>query len=360
MIAKRHRAGTPIRRVARMLTTSRRLSTTRVRLAWEEGAVPGANTNHRRLVVLIESAGIAPRYALFDNLYEGLPQAQVENHTAVLRRLLADLGTAGVVIETVANPVVPTRRVRATAASEYLLQQPIEPPRSARKTPRPRWASAGLAIGTCAMAACTVAHTQPPAESPVFIANARIRPVVQVSQQRSGMWQLVPCVEGECVRPTPKTLVGLQPAPGTVPVALPVEVSGAPGEGGPKLEASGGEARHVESLPVRSVFFQTGSSVPDPSQTAAIRSLAPMLAAAKGIVVIGCTDRTGTRAGNRRLAEQRAAALRDQLVRLGVPKEKIEVQIDLSGDGNLPGVGVTGTTPGDINARARRGDIAIA
>ncbi len=358
MAAKRNRTGTPIHRVARMLTTSGRPFTRRVRIAWEEGAVPGTDPNPKRMVVLIESAGIAPRYALFDNLYEGLPQGQVENHTAVLRRLLAELGTAGVAIETVANPVVPTKRMRATAAAEYLLQQPIEPPRSTGKTPRPRWTSAGLAIGACAMVACTGPHTQPPAESPVAIANARIRPVVQVPQQRAGMWQLVPCVEGECRRPTPKTLAGS--APETVPVALPAAASGAPIEGGPTLEAPGGEARPVASLPVHSVFFRTGSAVPDPSQTAAIRSLAPLLAAAKRIVVIGCTDRTGTRAGNRRLAEQRAAALRDQLVRLGARQDRIEFRIDLSGDGNLPGIGVAGTVPGDINARARRGDIAIA
>ena len=172
MFAKRNRTGTPIHRVARMLTTCRRTSTRRVRIAWEQGGIRDADPNHKRMVVLIESAGIAPRYALFDNLYEGLPQAQVESHTAVLRRLLADLGTAGVAIETVANPVVPTRRMRAAAAAEYLLQQPIEPPRSAN-TARPRWPGAGLAIGACAMAACTGPHTQPPAESPVAIANAR-------------------------------------------------------------------------------------------------------------------------------------------------------------------------------------------
>jgi outer membrane protein OmpA-like peptidoglycan-associated protein len=108
------------------------------------------------------------------------------------------------------------------------------------------------------------------------------------------------------------------------------------------------------------VFFRPGSAVPDPSQAAAIQSLAPALVKAKRIVVTGCTDQTGTRATNQRLAEQRAAGLRDLLLRLGVRKEQIEFRIDLSGNGNLPGTGITDRIPEDVNARARRGDIAVA
>jgi outer membrane protein OmpA-like peptidoglycan-associated protein len=249
--------------------------------------------------------------------------------------------------------------MRSAEAAAYLLEQPIKSSAPQGKTQRPSlWAGAGLAIGACALTGC--AHTQPLAPSPVSIAAPIARPFVQARQQSSGFWELVPCVEGACPRPTPKTLAGVTAPPEVVPVALRTEAGSAPVTSGTKREAPGGEARPVASLPVQSVFFRTGSAVPDPSQTAAIQSLAPLLAGAKKIVVRGCTDRTGTPAANRRLAEQRAAALRDQLVRLGARKDRIEFQIDLSGDGNLPGPGVAGTVPGDINARARRGDIAIA
>ncbi len=359
MIAKRDRTGKPVRRVARMLTMSRGPSTSRMLLAWEEGAVPDADSSHQRMVVLVESTGIPPRYVLFDNLYDGLPVAQVKRHTSALQRLLADLGTAGIPIETVANPVASTKRMRSAEAAAYLLEQPIKSSRPQGKRQRPPlWAGAGLVIGACALTGCT--HTQPLAPAPVSIAAPSDRPVVQARQQRSGLWELVPCVEGACPRPTPKTLAGVAAAAEVVPVALRAEAGSAPVAGGPKLEAAGGDDRHVASQPVRSVFFRTGSAVPDPSQAAAIQSLAPALVKAKRIVVTGCTDQIGTRATNQRLAEQRAAGLRDLLLRLGVRKEQIEFRIDLSGNGNLPGTGITDRIPEDVNARARRGDIAIA
>jgi hypothetical protein len=200
-----------------MLTMSRGPSTSRVLVAWEEGAAPDADPSHRRMVVLVESSGSPPRYVLFDNLYDGLPVAQVKRHTAALQRLLTDLGSAGIQIATVANPVASTRRMRSAEAAAYLLEQPMESPRSQGKTQRPsRWAGAGLAIGAFALTGCT--HTQPLAPSPLSIAAPIGRPFVQARQQRSGLWELVPCVEGACLRPTPKTLAGVTVPPEVVPV----------------------------------------------------------------------------------------------------------------------------------------------
>ncbi len=358
MIAKRDRTATPVRRVARMLTMSRGPSTSRVLVAWEEGAAPDPAPSCRRMFVLVESTGSPPIYVLFDNLYDGLPIAQVRHHTAALQRLLADLDCAGIQIATVANPVASTRRMRSAEAVAHLLEQPIESPRPHGMTQRRSpWAGAGLAIGAFALTGC--AHTPPTAPSPVSIAPPIARSFVQARQQPSGLWELVPCVEGTCLRPTPKTLAGVAAAAEVVPIARRAEAGSAPVASSPKIDARASDAMHVSSLPVRSVFFRTGSAVPDPSQAAAIQSLAPALIRAKRIVVTGCTDQTGTRATNQRLAEQRAAGLRDLLVRLGVRKEQIEFQIDLSGNGNLPGTGVTDRIPEDVNARARRGDIAI-
>jgi outer membrane protein OmpA-like peptidoglycan-associated protein len=249
--------------------------------------------------------------------------------------------------------------MRSAEAAAYLLEQPIKSSAPQGKTQRPSlWAGAGLAIGAFALTGC--AHTQPFAPSPVSIAAPSVRPVVQARQQPGGRWELVPCVEDACLRPTPKTLTGVTAPPEVVPVALRAEAGSAPVASGPKLEARAGDDRHVAAPAVRSVFFRTGSAVPDPSQAEAIQSLAPALVKAKRIVVTGCTDRTGTRVTNQRLAEQRAAGLRDLLLRLGVREEQIEFRIDLSGNGNLPGTGISDRVPEDVNARARRGDIAIA
>lgn len=357
MLVNRDRRGNPIHRAAKMLTKSRLPTTTRVIVAREDGATPGEDPNHAQLVVLIESRGLPTRYALFDNLYDGLAKAQINSHTDVLLRLLVDLGAAGVAVHMVANTVARTRKMGSAEATEYLLRQPIElPPSSPMIRGSQGWPGAGLAIAACAMAACSLPHPQQQ-QTQGIAAKPKAVLAIYPRQQRSGTWELVPCADSGCARPTPKTLAGSGAA---TPVAMVTsEKVGGGVAGGPLPALPAGKETPARALPVRSVFFRTGSSVPDQAQAAAIRMLTPALTRAKKIVVTGCTDKTGTPATNQRLAELRAAAIRDELVRLGIPKEKIESQIDLSGDGSLPGIGVTDPIPGDINARSRRGDIAI-
>ena len=68
----------------------------------------------------------------------------------------------------------------------------------------------------------------------------------------------------------------------------------------------------------------------------------------KPIVITGYTDRTGNHAANVDLAKQRAIAVRDALLKAGVPAERLQLKepLDITGSG--------------ADTDARRVDVTVA
>ena len=145
------------------------------------------------------------------------------------------------------------------------------------------------------------------------------------------------------VRLTPGAAVkaaNYTPPPTQAPKARPAGVPGLPGGA-----AASGSAAQPSSV---HVYFPTGQSTLD---TAAQRTLRIASAAYVGIgteiVVTGYADQRGNAAANLELAKKRAAAVRDELAKLGIEPQRLKL---------APPVNVTG---GGSDDRARRVDIVV-
>ncbi|MBK6973036.1 MAG: OmpA family protein [Sterolibacteriaceae bacterium] len=352
-----------------LFTICRSKSAKRVLVAWEQAAAQLIHEHPKRMVVIVETDEQRPQYLVFDDLYKGLSGDELTRHASRLRSLLRCLANAGIPVNVVAAPVPPTRTVDCSSATKYLLRQPIVAEASNDTPLQKVRIGASVMVGAYLLAACSIPRTPEVTASSIPIAPTSSPPILQVQQNRSHRWELVPCIDGACAHPTPKTLahendnrplVGLDQEAVAIPVALaeaakPLAVDVVATRGG----ATAREAP-VALAPIRSVFFATGKSELDPVQLAAITALASTLKKASRIVIAGCTDKTGKHVTNQRLAQRRADALRNALFALGVDKQKIVLRVDLSGDGQVPGIGATGEVPDDANARSRRGDIEIA
>jgi outer membrane protein OmpA-like peptidoglycan-associated protein len=88
------------------------------------------------------------------------------------------------------------------------------------------------------------------------------------------------------------------------------------------LLVAGWPAAACQSLPM--VFFPYGSSVPHPEGAAALASFAQQASTrlddVEQIRIVGHADRTGSRSSRQRIAERRAASVRDVLIGLGIPE----------------------------------------
>lgn len=74
------------------------------------------------------------------------------------------------------------------------------------------------------------------------------------------------------------------------------------------------------------VHFATMSAALDPRARARLAELVP-LARGGDVVLEGHTDQRGTEGLNRWLREQRAVAVRDHLVQLGVPRARVRIEV---------------------------------
>jgi len=102
------------------------------------------------------------------------------------------------------------------------------------------------------------------------------------------------------------------------------------------------------ALPAR-VYFASGSAALDPNAKESLRSIGNgLIGAPYRIEVTGYVDGRGAAAKNRLLAEQRAKAVRDALVAVGVPADRIQLS---------PPANIVGDSE---HERARRVDIAFA
>jgi outer membrane protein OmpA-like peptidoglycan-associated protein len=76
------------------------------------------------------------------------------------------------------------------------------------------------------------------------------------------------------------------------------------------------------------LYFETGSSKLRPDSSAKLKEFTAALRGdeARNVMVKGYTDNTGSAAGNMRLSERRADAVKADLVRTGVPADRIAAQ----------------------------------
>lgn len=84
-------------------------------------------------------------------------------------------------------------------------------------------------------------------------------------------------------------------------------------------------------------YFAVGSAELAPGAAEALKDVVDAVAAGRRAVLSGFTDPTGDAALNEELAKQRAFAVRDALVSLGVPQERVELErpVSYTGTGSL-------------------------
>jgi membrane fusion protein (multidrug efflux system) len=112
--------------------------------------------------------------------------------------------------------------------------------------------------------------------------------------------------------------------------------------------AAGGPAYPAASPSSVSIYFAKGQAALDSDAQRAMRFAAAMyVGIGTQVVVTGYADKTGNAAANVELAKKRAAAVRDELVKLGVEPQRIQL---------VPPVNVTGAGSDD---RARRVDLSV-
>jgi len=99
----------------------------------------------------------------------------------------------------------------------------------------------------------------------------------------------------------------------------------------------------------RSVHFPLASSKLVSKGRRALDAMRPMLLKAKSITITGHTDRVGKLAFNRRLAMRRAQTVRQALLDMGVPEERI-VRVDAR---------CCIEDPPPVNPPARRSDVEM-
>ena len=139
---------------------------------------------------------------------------------------------------------------------------------------------------------------------------------------------------GAVVKPRPLTAVAASPASAAAPARADVKP--------PPALATGG------ALPAR-VYFASGSAALDANAKEALRTIGNgLIGVPYGIEITGYVDASGPVEKNRALAEQRARAVREALVAVGVQTERLR----LTPPGNVVG--------GSDAEKARRVDIALA
>jgi peptidoglycan-associated lipoprotein len=112
-------------------------------------------------------------------------------------------------------------------------------------------------------------------------------------------------------------------------------------------------ARAFGARPARylkfTIYFKSGDSVIDPHSNADLRAMLDEVARRPGVdaTVAGHADRAASQAYNAKVSLKRAYKIRDELVRAGVPIERIE--IDNFGE-TRPAV----PTPDDVSERRNR------
>ncbi len=82
-------------------------------------------------------------------------------------------------------------------------------------------------------------------------------------------------------------------------------------------------SENVQLNPVAPVYFAFDSAVVSPNEMSKVQSLAE-IARQTLIIIAGHTDSTGTFEYNRGLGERRALAVREELLRMGVPVGNIQ------------------------------------
>ncbi len=192
---------------------------------------------------------------------------------------------------------------------------------------RPSAAASCLAVAACAVSPPTSA---PPA--PTAMAWTRL---AQRGHAGDAAFDL--CRNDACPQPTPKTLTT---TPGALLSAAPPAASIAPAQAHGAIEADERPETPIEppaSVPPEppavqqvSVHFPFASARLDATARAALRVVAPRLAQADEITLVGRTDNTGPATANDWLAQARARAVLRELL-LMAPGLASRVNVDAQG-----------------------------
>lgn len=115
--------------------------------------------------------------------------------------------------------------------------------------------------------------------------------------------------------------------------AAPAKPAIASSQGSPVMlsaEAPAPASKLKDVAPTYTALFKFASASLDDTSRAALGALRPQLVTASKVSVSAFADTTGTASSNAKLAQARAAAVEQELVKLGVPKERILISTAVS------------------------------
>ena len=174
-----------------------------------------------------------------------------------------------------------------------------------------------LTMAVLLVAGCTA----PPAKLPVMPSNPVPMRLAQIGYGRDAKFEQ--CRANACPQPTPKTLPSASPAPAERPLTPSASDIGAASAAGiasaAQPEIVPVEVPPPEATPAEQqidIQFLAASAQLDDQARETLRQIAPRLAHASQIHVIGHTDGSSTAEGNERLAKARADAVLHELIEL--------------------------------------------
>lgn len=180
------------------------------------------------------------------------------------------------------------------------------------------------------------------AANAVSPAHAQFQPAVyHVTQEGYDAHEpYVYCRLDQCPRRTPKLLAVATPLYVHPQAVAPVPQS-PPGAVTPK------PAVQAPTVIRKRIYFGLGSTSLSPQARREVLALAPQARKARKIILVGHTDKLGSRALNVKLAQARAWAVRRALIRSRVLPQRIEIETDCC-------IGAK-----DIDPSARRTDVTL-
>jgi outer membrane protein OmpA-like peptidoglycan-associated protein len=222
-----------------------------------------------------------------------------------LARLLEPEQVAPATLRPVARTPFPSGRREVREVGEEMRRRPLWP---------------FLAALLAALVLFTMARSRRPAVTPTA-------PTVQAPAAKAPEPPTVPTIEPPAPPPAPPAPNVQEPAIGGGPPSGELEHPSTGGVHALALYlASGGASGQKNDFVLEGVTFDKGSANLTKDGTAKVGELATLLKSHPNakIRLVGHTDNTGQAEANRVLSEERAASVRDELVRQGISSDRIE------------------------------------
>jgi outer membrane protein OmpA-like peptidoglycan-associated protein len=158
---------------------------------------------------------------------------------------------------------------------------------------------------------------EPPAKvgsaRPLVPANPR-PPAAAGAAQLAGLSAQAPALPA--LQPMPPATVQQAPAPATIPAAA---------KPAPAAVSAASAQKQAVTPATYMALFKFASSALDDTSKAALAALRPQLLQAAKVALNAYADTSGDTAVNAKLAQARASSIEQELVRMGVPKDRIQV-----------------------------------